>query len=218
MRERLLCLRNIFGFQPSVIYDIGAHEGLWTRDCKEIFPSATYYQFEADTDKKEKLVNGTKSFFEVLGNEDNKEVDYYKVKTQKFKYTTGNSIFPENSYLYTQSENFYIEKRIMKHLDTLVLENNLPFPDFLKLDTQGSELLILEGAAECMKKAKVILLEVSIHEYNKNAPLIADVLAFMKERKFLMFDIIENHIINGVLAQIDILFCKEDSPYLLHSF
>ena len=215
MKERLFSLRNIFGFQPSVIYDIGAHEGLWTRDCQEIFPSASYYQFEADTDKKGKLVNGTRTFFEVLGNEDNKEVNYYKVKT---KYTTGNSIFPENSFLYTQDENFYIEKRNMKCLDTLVLENNLPFPDFLKLDTQGSELLILEGGAECMKKAKVILLEVSIHEYNKNAPLIADVLAFMKERNFLMFDIIENHHIKGVLAQIDILFCKEDSPYLLHSF
>jgi FkbM family methyltransferase len=215
MRDRLLCLKNMFGFQPSVIYDIGAHEGLWTKDSKEIFPTATYYQFEADTDKKTKLTNGTRAFFELLGNEDNKEVDYYKIKTQ---YTTGNSIFPENSHHYNQSENFYIEKRKMKCLDTLVLEKNIPFPDFLKLDTQGSELLILEGGSECMKKAQVILLEVSIHEYNKNAPLIADVIDFMKKRNYLMFDIIENHYIKGVLAQVDILFCKEDSPYLLHSF
>jgi FkbM family methyltransferase len=215
MKERLQFLKERFNFFPSIIYDIGSHEGVWTNDCRKIFPSSKYIQFEADTDKKKMNTNGDITFYELLGNEDNKEINYYKIKTQ---YTTGNSIFPENSHHYTDTNNFYIEKRIMKRIDTIVEENSLMLPDFMKLDTQGSELLILEGAPKCMKNVQIILLEISLHEYNKNAPLISDVLFFMKERGFVLFDIIDTHHINGVLAQIDALFCKEDSCFLLRKF
>jgi FkbM family methyltransferase len=212
--NRLSYLRDTFNFYPNVIYDIGAHEGTWTEECKRIFNNSLYFQFEADTDKKSFLKKDI-SFFYLLGDTDDKEIDYFKIKTQ---FTTGNSVFRENSHHYTTQSNYYIEKRYMKKLDTVVVENNIPFPDFIKIDTQGSELLILKGATECLKNVKIILLEVSIHEYNKNGPLIYDVLHFMKENGFLMFDIIDNHYIKNVLAQVDILFCKHDSEFLLHSF
>lgn len=212
--DRLSYLRDKFNFQPNIIYDIGAHEGHWTEDCKKIFQNASYFQFEADTDKFNFLQKHP-SFFSLLGDNDGKEIDYFKIKTQ---FTTGNSIFRENSHHYTQNENYYIEKRFMKKLDTIVEENILPLPDFIKLDTQGSELLILKGSTKCMKDAKLILLEVSIHEYNKEAPLICDVLNFMKDNGFLMFDIIDNHYIYNTLAQIDILFCKKDSEFFIRSF
>jgi FkbM family methyltransferase len=207
-------LRNTFGFYPRVIYDIGAHEGSWTSDCKKIYKESSYYQFEADTDKK-LFLKEYPSFFEVLGDTDGKEVEYFKIKSQ---YTTGNSIFRENSHHFNEEGKYYTEKRKLRKLDSIVKENSIPLPDFIKLDTQGSELLILEGAAECMKYAEIVLLEVSIHEYNKNAPLIADVLSFMKERDFLMFDIVDNHYINGALAQIDIVFCRSSSRFLIRSF
>jgi FkbM family methyltransferase len=213
LTNRLIHLRDIFNFRPSVIYDIGAHVGNWTEECKNIFNNSLFFQFEADTDKKNFLQKHP-SFFNLLGDVDDKEIDYFKIKTNC---TTGNSIFKENSHHFTD-ENCYIEKRQMKRLDTMVDDNTLPLPDFIKLDTQGSEILILKGAPRCMQNAEIILLEVSIHEYNKNAPLICDVLSFMKENGFLMFDIIENHYINNILVQIDILFCKKDSKFLIRSF
>lgn len=212
--DRLFPLRNDFNFHPTVIYDIGAHEGEWTNDCKKVFPNSSYIQFEADTDKQNILTHNP-SFFEVLGNEDGKDVEYFKITSQ---HTTGNSIFRENSFHYNTEGKYYIEKRKMKTLDTLVVEKSLPLPDFLKLDTQGSELLILEGATKCLHHAEVVLLEVSVHEYNKDGPLIADVLSFMKDRDFLMFDMIDTHYIHGVLAQVDILFCKSNSHFLKRSF
>lgn len=212
--KRLTTLRDTFNFNPKVIYDIGAHEGTWTDDVKPIFPDSIYVQFEADLDKRQFLSNNP-SYFEVFGNEDGKEVDYYKIKTQ---YTTGNSIFRENSHHYTNPETYYVEKRIMKRLDTVVKENSIILPDFIKIDTQGSELLILEGAPISMANAEIILLEVSLHQYNKGSPLLAEVVMFMSERGFVMFDMIDFHYINNVLAQVDCLFCKKDSKYLLRSF
>ena len=212
--KRLCILRDVFNFNPKVIYDIGAHEGTWTAEVKPIFPNSVYVQFEADLDKKY-FLSEYPSFFEVFGNEDGKLVDYYKTK---FQYTTGNSIFLENSKHYDVNSTCIIEKRTMKRIDTVVAEQSLHLPDFIKIDTQGSELLILEGAPKCMANAEVILLEVSLHEYNKGSPLLAEVVAFMNERGFILFDMVDLHYINNVLAQIDCLFCKKDSKYLLHSF
>ena len=194
--NRISNLRDNFNFKPSVIYDIGAHEGHWTNECKNIFPEATYIQFEADTDKMPYLLNGS-SFFEVLGSEDNKLIEYYKIKT---KYTTGNSILKENSIHYT-GDNYYTEMRNMLTLDTMIQRNGLPLPNCIKIDTQGSELLILEGAKNAMEHAEIIVLEVNLHEYNKQSPLILDVLSFMNNRGFLMIDIIDNHIINSKISK-----------------
>ena len=211
---RLTTLRDRFEFNPKVIYDIGAHEGTWTDEVKPIFPDAVYVQFEADLDKERFLLDNP-SYFEVFGNEDGKEVDYYKIKTQ---YTTGNSIFRENSHHYTNPESYYVEKRIMKRLDTVVEENTIPLPDFIKIDTQGSELLILEGAPLSIACAQIILLEVSLHQYNEGSPLLAEVVEFMSKKGFVLFDMIDLHYINNVLAQVDCLFCKKGSRFLLKKF
>ena len=212
--KRLCILRDVFNFNPKVIYDIGAHEGTWTEEVKPIFPDSIYIQFEADLDKKHFLTKYP-SFFEVFGNEDGKDVNYYKTK---FQYTTGNSIFIENSKHYDINSSCVIEKRIMKRLDTIVKENSIQLPDFIKIDTQGSELLILEGSPVSMVNAEIILLEVSLHQYNEGSPLLAEVVTFMNERGFVMFDMIDFHYINNVLAQIDCLFCKKDSRFLLKKF
>ena len=212
--KRLCILRDLFNFNPKVIYDIGAHKGTWTAEVKPIFPDSIYFQFEADLDKKSFLTESP-SFFEVFGNEDGKEVEYYKTK---FQYTTGNSIFIENSKHYDVNSTCFVEKRTMKRLDTVVKENSLQLPDFIKIDTQGSELLILEGAPVSMANAEIVLLEVSLHQYNKGSPLLAEVVVFMSERGFVLFDMIDFHYINNVLAQIDCLFCKKHSKYLLRSF
>jgi len=197
---------------PTVIYDIGAHEGAWTKDCKSVFPLATYYQFEANMEQRGKLHDNP--FFEVLGNEDDTLVDYFKSKSP---ITTGNSILKEKTDFF-RGDAFYAEKRRMKRLDTLVETNSIPFPQFIKLDTQGSELLILEGAPNCMKHAEIIMMEVSLHYYNEKAPLIYEVLHFMKEHGFVMFDIADLHYMSNVLGQVDLLFCKPESQFLVKSF
>ena len=56
--------------------------------------------------------------------------------------------------------------------------------DFIKIDVQGSELDILKGGSNVVKKAKGILLELSIEEFNINAPLYKDVEDYMNSINF----------------------------------
>ena len=65
-------------------------------------------------------------------------------------------------------------------------KNNL-----IKIDVQGAELKVLEGLDEFIDNFEVIILEVSIHQYNKDAPLFDQVLNFMIKKNFKLYDIFD---------------------------
>jgi hypothetical protein len=79
---------------------------------------------------------------------------------------------------------------------------------FLKLDVQGAELDILKGAPRTLERTSTVLLEASIVEYNLGAPRIADVISFMRDRGFVLFDVWDLRRIGSVLAQVDLLFTR----------
>lgn len=201
------------GFYPDIIFDIGAHKGTWARMAKNIFGYSSLYLFEAsDTNIN---YNTEPHYFNVLlGSEDKKQVNFYETIGEC---NTGNSIYKELTNTFCD-DNYKIIKKEIRTLDNFTNENNIPYPDFIKIDTQGAELDILKGATNCMKNAKMILLEVSIHQYNKGAPLIADVVNFMNENDFIIIDIVDTHLINSYLVQIDVLFAKKNSEFIKTNF
>ena len=82
--------------------------------------------------------------------------------------------------------------------------------DLIKIDTQGSELDILEGAQNTIKNTKGIILEVSLINYNENAPLIKDVLKYMGKIGYDEKETLNEHYFsNGELIQKDIFFYKQ---------
>ncbi len=92
-------------------------------------------------------------------------------------------------------------------------ENNLPLPDLMKIDTQGSELDILKGAEYCLKNASVLILELPLIRYNIGSPNIAEILEHLRSKRFIPFTVIQEHqiiddSINIGMAQIDIAFVK----------
>ncbi len=56
--------------------------------------------------------------------------------------------------------------------------------DFMHIDVQGAELLVLEGAGSLLATTKSIWLEVSHQEIYKGQPLAADVGRFLRESGF----------------------------------
>jgi len=93
-------------------------------------------------------------------------------------------------------------------LDEIVEKNNLPLPDFIKIDTQGSELDILKGSQKSISNCSIIYLECPIIEYNTRAPNLNDYIKYLNSINFLPYDVCEVHRIDNVLIQIDILFVK----------
>ena len=176
--------------------DIGAYRGEFTYLLKSIWPSIQIQQFEADERNKKYLKED--AFIGVLGDE-NKQVDFYTIEDTGWGTTTGSSIFLEKTQHYI---NCNIDKKEMVKLDDVVDMSGDWSKGLVKIDTQGSELLVLKGASKFLRlKPKYILLECSYIEYNKEAPLIAESLDYMNKIGYRPIDII-----NNTVNQADVLF------------
>ena len=78
---------------------------------------------------------------------------------------------------------------------------------------QGAEIDVLEGATATLQKTDFVLLEASLLNYNQGAPLIADLIAWLDKKDFVLFDICDQQRRNNntTLVQADLLFSKRNS-------
>lgn len=199
------------GYTPRCIIDVGAYQGEWTRRVLQIYPEANFIMCEAQPQKAESLEKVRQLSPDrisvcntLLGAESRQGVEYFMMET-------GSSVYEENTDFDRE-----VVRLDMRTLDEVVEASSVKQPCFLKLDVQGYELEVLKGATELLDKVDVILLEVSVLEYNKGAPLLADIIAFMTAADFVVFDITElkrtprKH----ALFQADVFFCKQGHAFL----
>ena len=206
--ETITYLLKKRGYNPSIIVDVGAAKGAWTKSMLNIYPDAQYYLFDADSSnalrlKKISKINSNVSFkLALLSN----KIENYNF----FKMGYGSSIYEEKSD----------HKRETEILKSSLLSDELPSEigsydnSMLKIDVQGSELLVLEGLGNKLKLFEVIILETSIQEYNKDAPFIDDIIIFMKSNEFRIYDIYDLKRLGGkksYLLQCDVIFVKNES-------
>jgi FkbM family methyltransferase len=75
-------------------------------------------------------------------------------------------------------------------LDNVLEEHNIKDPDFIKLDTQGSELNILEGGIKTLNSDILGLeIEVEFVKMYENQPLFSEIDTFVRNNGFYLFDI-----------------------------
>jgi FkbM family methyltransferase len=75
-------------------------------------------------------------------------------------------------------------------LDNLLRARAIHDVDFLKVDTQGSELFVLEGAGNALVSTVTgVEVEVEFTEVYQGQPLFADVDAFLRKLGYLLFDL-----------------------------
>lgn len=208
-KNKFLQLKNN-GVHIQYVLDIGAYRGDFTETIKYVWPSAIIKQFEADERQAVWLQNN--AFITLLGDEDGKIVNYFTVEEKNGVSSTGSSIFKELTNYYTDNTTIVIQKE-MTTIDSLNDKHNF-FGNWqdnglIKLDTQGSELLILNGAKNFLetKKPKFILLECSWLQYNEGSPLFLEVINHLDKLKYKAKDIFDMSYDNkGNLIQTDILF------------
>ena len=182
------------------VLDIGAYEGGFAKLVKFIFPKADILMIEANEDKEKILKEVGKYKIALLGNEDNKEVDYYNCLGD---YQTGNTIYKENT-----PYKFEIKKKKTVTLSTLLGSNE--GYDLIKMDVQGSELDIIKGALPIIKNSKYLLLELQTLMFNKGAPRIEEVISYLNNINFKFIDIFDLMYSGNSLIQVDGLFINGD--------
>ena len=193
-------------FYPHRILDIGANVGQFHSLCKQYFPTSYIFSIEASNECESYLKQITDQYYIGLLAKDESDYEFYSLKNNPVN--TGNSIYKELTEHYSDSNLDIINKKGVK-LDSLFeLESEF---DLIKIDTQGSELDIMSGGIQLCSKAKGILLEVSLTQYNENSPLYDDVISFMDNFGFKKVEILDKikHPTVHQLHQQDILFIKK---------
>ena len=193
-------------FEPNSILDIGANVGQFYNEIKNIFPNSYYYLIEGSESCEVVLKTLNVDYSICLLSDTEKEVNFYIRKNEPR--CTGNSIYLENTSFYDDDQ-IIIEKKQTKTLSNLL--NNQTF-DLIKIDVQGSEIDIINGGLDVIKKAKGILMEISLVEYNQNAPTKEFVYDYMDKLGFTPIEHIGNinHPLTYELIQQDILFLNKN--------
>jgi FkbM family methyltransferase len=190
------------GIEILTVYDIGAHNGNFSRHLQKWLPRSKFYLFEASIKHKKALQELGFDFVIALLGEKNQQAEFYEIGG------TGDSQFKENSEIYSNVQPNILE---VTTLDQVIQEKNWPAPDLIKIDTQGSELLILEGAINTLPQVKAILVETQFYSTpNENSPLFTAIIDFLEPYGFLVFDIAEIHRSRLGIAQIDFLFIRRE--------
>jgi len=198
-------------FVPRVFYDIGANDPFSVTGQQQVYkplmPQTRFFLFEAMAKHEPALERSKEPYaIAVLGSEDGAEKIFYETKL--FAAGVGDSYYRDRTPVYG-AEAVVETRHLTRRLDTLVAELGWPKPDFIKLDTQGSELDILRGAPACLAAAQGLQIECNIERLNEDAPMLADVLAFTENAGFRLFDVIQLHFAPWrQLVQVDAIFVR----------
>ena len=206
--ELILNVLKARGFNPKYIIDVGCGYGQWTKKLFKFYPSSNYLLFDADKNNKENLnnlkKNNNKLDYKIcLLSNDNKNYKFYNMGY-------GSSIFEEQTS----------HKRNVEEILSTTLDQELPDElqnhsnNLIKLDVQGSEIKILEGLLDKINYFEVIILEVSIHNYNKDSPLFDKVMNFMYNKNYRLYDLFDLKRLgnnNSFLVQFDCVFVRNNS-------
>ncbi len=182
----LFTTMRYMGFEPKHIIDIGANHGTWTREILKYSPNAYYTLIEPQNWLKP-------SFQDLL---ENNRITYYPVGAGKtagsFKFTISDRD-DSCSFRYSEEEaqakGFEQIEIPIKTLNEIVLENqDKPFPDLVKIDAEGLDLEVLEGASDLFGKTEVFMVEVAV--FNKTFDnTIQKMIKYMSDKDYVLFDI-----------------------------
>jgi FkbM family methyltransferase len=96
-------------------------------------------------------------------------------------------------------------------LDRWGSETGIQVIDFLKLDTQGSELDILRGAEGLLASTRMLEIEVEFNPIYKGIPLFGDIDRFLRERGFVLWKL--SHAVHHSYGEIRRDPQPEDSSF-----
>ena len=99
------------------------------------------------------------------------------------------------SHLQNVSENSKIETVRTETLDHFLAFNSISAIDLLKIDAEGYEIPVLNGAAQALRKnqVKLIYLEVGFSKKNVRHSHFCEILNFLSEYSFSFFGLYEIH-------------------------
>jgi FkbM family methyltransferase len=141
-----------------ILFDIGANIGNFSLLVVELFPKSTVYSFEPSKATFDQLVQNIESQLQITAHpiafgEDNKQASLYSNEVGSGMASLYNRNLNNPSIKFNQSEKIQVQK-----LDDWVAKNKVN-PDYIKIDVEGSELSVLRGGTNTLRKVKAVQFE-----------------------------------------------------------
>jgi len=204
---------RLIGFVPQTVIDVGAAYGSFTALCQTVFPRAQYLLIEPLEEYRRLLEEAKQS---------SGSIEYCLAAAAAHEGEIAINVHPDlvGSSLCREVESGTgvngVERTVRSvTIDRLVAEKRLSGPYLLKVDVQGAELDVLAGAERTLGDAELVVLEVSFFKFFEAGPECAEVIAYMKGRGFVPYDIVGRQYrpLDGAMSQADIAFVREDGIF-----
>lgn len=182
---------NQLNLPELCVVDIGASGGLCEpfASSKNILAVLFDPDLRADLPKEEKQDYGRAITFPVALSNKEQPLQFFLTREQECS-----SCLEPNTKLicrYAKPERFAVSKVITlksKNLDDCMHSARLT-PDFIKVDVQGFEYEVLQGAANSLENVCGVLLETEFEPLYKNQKLFPEIHALMRSKGFEIFDL-----------------------------
>lgn len=207
----------------NTVLDIGAYTGETAEWFCELFPNATVWSVEPVPES-----------FAKLESRGNPRVKPFHFAATNFEGTCTiflnaaahtNSLFPVNSAsrdsidISTRREEGLLNGPTLpenqdqvevpaRTLNSFVIENGLSQIDFLKIDVQGAETVVLQGSHEILSNTRAILIEVSLYDYYTKQNSVGEVEELLRPHGFELWSITDqsNNPMNGRTDWVELLY------------
>jgi FkbM family methyltransferase len=209
--------RKIFSHHNiDLLFDVGANEGQYAQAMQKLGFDGKIVSFEPVKATFNNLNSNTagnanwQALNMALGDKDGEE----------FINVSGNTVSSSMlemlpKHINNEASSAYItkEKITIKKLDSVfdayVKQHNSVY---LKLDVQGFEKNVIEGASGSLKNIKLIQLEMALVPLYKGELLIADMISYMDTKGFTLYSLIPgfNNFETGQLFQADGIFLRKN--------
>ena len=195
-----------------IFFDIGSCDGLDAVKYSRLFKESKVFAFEPLSKNFNLISENIRKYHcdniipvQVAMSDKNGEAEFFvssgtpedEVENSEWDYGNKSSslLAPEKTldiHPWLKFENKETVKTIT--LNEFCNENKIDVIDFIHMDVQGAEIMVLNGADKFMTKIKMIWLEVENVELYKNQPLKNDIEDFMLKYGFTKIKDTVNHV------------------------
>ena len=173
-----ICSRAI---NIETVIDVGASDGRWAIQAMDYFPNANYVLVEANPVHEYKLQEFCNNFPNCV----------YQIAAASNK--NGYIDFDANDPFGGKAEpdlcNNPLKVRSVRLDDLISSKTDLKMPFFLKLDTHGYEIPIIEGALDILSKASLVVIETYNFQIATDSLIFDEIISYMRLKGFGVIDI-----------------------------
>lgn len=173
----------------SIMLDIGSNRGFFTFHYSKIAKNGFVYSFEPipSTFKLQKKllkffrINNYKAFNLALGDKAG-SIEMLLPRNGHFPEDLCATIKTEN--VEKSFTNFEIIKTECDTLNNIIAKEKIKRIDFIKMDVEGAEFLVLKGAEKALNLRPIIFMEMIDRHFKKFGYQKEDIITFLKNMNF----------------------------------